>query len=75
MTEEMYLYKPSGYSPGYVYRNFDDALAQFVKDCDEDTIEDVIRECKKWGAYTEYSPENCSVYIDDGGSIERIEVR
>lgn len=73
MTEVMYLYEPRGYTPGYVYRNFDDALAQLLKDEGYKSLDDLSESLGSW--WHEFRPEDQYIAIDDGAHIGEIEVR
>ena len=74
MNELIYLYTPRGYSPGYCYRNFDDALAQFLKDSRVDSLEELAKQLEEYDVWYEFDVENCRVSVDDGGHITEIEL-
>lgn len=75
MSEEIYFYEPRGYSPGYAYRDFDDALAHLLKDSRVKTLEELGEELTEWDVWHEFDVENHSISIDDGGNITPLELR
>lgn len=73
MTAYVYLYEPRGYSPGYVYRDFDDAVKHLLKDEHEESLESLSETLGDW--WHEFDVENKSISIDDGARISEIELR
>jgi hypothetical protein len=75
MTEYIYLYEPRNYSPGYAYRTFEDALEHFLKDNYAASLTELADECRADGWWYEFDVENEHVSVDDGGRINKIELR
>lgn len=73
MNELIYLYVPRGYTPGYAYRRFEDAVAHLLKDERHDSLEALSETLGDW--WHDFDVENCSISIDDGARIEEIELR
>lgn len=72
-TRTVYLYTPRGYSPGYVYADFDQAVARLLKDENMESVSELILELEEWGVWHDIDPENKQFSIDDGSRIEQID--
>lgn len=72
-SRTVYLYTPRGYSPGYVYADFDDAVVHLLRDENMESVSDLILELDEWGVWHDIDVEGRVFSIDDGSRIEQIE--
>lgn len=73
MGRIVYLYTPRGFSPGYVYADFDEAVARLLRDENMKSVSELILELEEWGVWHDIDVENKVFSIDDGSRIEQIE--
>jgi hypothetical protein len=70
---QLYLYVPRGYTPGYLYHDFGNAVKQLLKDERSDSLDALAQELDESDWWYEFTDDTVS--IDDGARIERIEVK
>lgn len=73
MSRTVYLCTPRGYSPGYVYADFDKAVEGLLKDSRFSTVDELIEELEEYNVWHDIDLENQQFSIDDGARIEEID--
>lgn len=74
MVTELYLYTPRGYSPGYIYKDFNKAVVQLLKDDGYDSLEQYGKDLDACGWWYDFDLEREIIAIDDGSQIQPIEL-
>jgi len=71
----VYLYVPRNTNPGYIYFDWDKAIAAMLEDYGYASVEDLIDDHRDEEVYVDYEPEKYLIIDDSGGQIQEIEVK
>lgn len=68
-------YRPRGYGPGYVFKDFDDAVTQLLKDEGYPSLVEYAADLTLDDVGHDFDIDSKYVYIDDGAQILEMELR